>query len=425
MNLSKHEALQKEVMDFFLLSKKSELDALGFLFRASGLVRAIRLLVHQLQLERGASTLYLVTCQAEHLAAVSRYRSQFEHDEQAFLVALHEWRGEFNDKLLSGSLYASLAVLLGALAELAGLRAQVNQLTIKPLEAIGRFNQIVERLFMVISDMADWSMDVQVSRALIALLHLMKAKELAGQERALGVLMFSQGVDATLLAEFIYKQEAQEACLDVFGEFALPSELTQYAALSAVENVAQFSLFRQKLLQSNAVSAAHLSGDMAQGVDSVLAQRWFEVATQRIDGLHLLENALIDVLLRVCAQGMQQAEQLLNSEQLFCEQWLVEYQAHSQQIAVDGLMQAHKGVSQLLFEKLQTKTHDLRLMAKQLRLAQQTLLERKLIERAKAHLMMRSNLTEGQAHQWLQARSMKEGAKLVEIAKKVLGQGVY
>lgn len=418
MDVLKHEALQKEVMDFFLLSKKSELDALGFLFRASGLVRAIRLLVHQLQLERGASTLYLVTCQTEHLAAVGRYRRQFEHDEQAFLLALQAWRGEFDNKLLSGSIYASLAVLLGALEELSALRAQVNQLTIKPLEAIGRFNQIVERLFMVISDMADWSMDVQVSRALIALLHLMKAKELAGQERALGVLMFSQGVDSALLAEFIYKQEAQEACLDVFSEFALPAELTLFAQLSAPERVAQFSLFRQKLFEPDA-SVVNASQDC------VLAQRWFEVATQRIDGLHLLENALIDVLLRVCAQGMQQAEQLLNSEQVFCEQWLVHQQAHGQKNPVNGFMQGHKGVSQLLFEKLQSKAHDLRLMSKQLRLAQQTLLERKLIERAKAHLILRSGLTEEQAHQWLQARSMKEGEKLVEVAKKVLGQRTY
>ena len=46
--------------------------------------------------------------------------------------------------------------------------------------------------------------------------------------------------------------------------------------------------------------------------------------------------------------------------------------------------------------------------------------ERELIQRAKALLMTRDAMTEEEAHHFLQKKSMDQGAKLVQVARKVL-----
>lgn len=46
--------------------------------------------------------------------------------------------------------------------------------------------------------------------------------------------------------------------------------------------------------------------------------------------------------------------------------------------------------------------------------------ERELIERAKALLMARNAMTEEEAHHFLQKKSMDQGAKLVQVARRVL-----
>ena len=52
--------------------------------------------------------------------------------------------------------------------------------------------------------------------------------------------------------------------------------------------------------------------------------------------------------------------------------------------------------------------------------AQRTREEQKLVARAKAVLMDRRGMTEGQAHRFLQRRSMDSGAKLADTARLVL-----
>ena len=47
--------------------------------------------------------------------------------------------------------------------------------------------------------------------------------------------------------------------------------------------------------------------------------------------------------------------------------------------------------------------------------------EEQVIREAKALLMERNQMTEDQAHRWIQKKSMDSGAKLVQTARVVLG----
>ena len=49
--------------------------------------------------------------------------------------------------------------------------------------------------------------------------------------------------------------------------------------------------------------------------------------------------------------------------------------------------------------------------------------EKALIDQAKAVLMDRHGMTEEQAHRFLQKQSMDSGAKLLDTARLVLGEG--
>lgn len=61
-----------------------------------------------------------------------------------------------------------------------------------------------------------------------------------------------------------------------------------------------------------------------------------------------------------------------------------------------------------------------RQLAAELRRAEETLAERRLIDQAKAVLMKRRKLSEPEAYRWLQRRAMNTGRRIAEIAGEVL-----
>ena len=61
-----------------------------------------------------------------------------------------------------------------------------------------------------------------------------------------------------------------------------------------------------------------------------------------------------------------------------------------------------------------------RQLAAELRRAEASLAERRLIDQAKALLMKRRRMSEPQAYRWLQRRAMNAGRRLVEIASEVV-----
>ena len=59
----------------------------------------------------------------------------------------------------------------------------------------------------------------------------------------------------------------------------------------------------------------------------------------------------------------------------------------------------------------------------ELRRAEETLAERRLVDQAKALLMKRRKMSEPEAYRWLQRRAMNAGRRIPEIAREVVDEG--
>ncbi|MDC6663084.1 nitrate- and nitrite sensing domain-containing protein, partial [Leclercia adecarboxylata] len=100
----------------------------------------------------------------------------------------HEARPQAAARLLR-----RIAAVWHALDELGTLRQAIDTFAISADAATQAFNQLISGLLAIVFEAADTSADPDITRALVAIFHLMQGKELAGQERACGAFGFTHG----------------------------------------------------------------------------------------------------------------------------------------------------------------------------------------------------------------------------------------
>ena len=132
----------------------------------------------------------------------------------------------------------------------------------------------------------------------MALFNFMQGKELAGQERAVGVEGFSRGYfDDELQARLLHLQEGQERCFDIFGEFADTAANALWQQILSTDTVAQVISLR---------GVAKRTSVEAQ-IDPGLCEPWFELNTLRIDAMKQVESHLTQRLLERCRRSIAEA----------------------------------------------------------------------------------------------------------------------
>lgn len=398
---------QKDIVDLLLITKKAEKRALLFLFSAASLIRSIRLVVHELQLERGSSTLYLVSKgEVSNAERLTSFRVEFETLRIELIKSIRCWLDQNQDFVLGGGVFIRLAQVLSLLEGLGEVRDKVDSLAIEPMAEIEYFNALIRMFLAVILEMTEMSVDGDVSKAMVALFNFMQAKEYAGQERALRVLYLANPKqDSTVAGLLQHRVEEQDYYFDVFCGFAQAEQVSKLKQLFLTQD--KFNHYRQTTL-------AGLGG-------RDLAQSWFSTATKRIQGLHEIESELIDVLLRLCAQKLQRAENQLENEQALIDD--LKSQEHASLSAnVLGVEYRFSRASDILLNKIQVQSKHLHDVQEQLVLTKQALLERKFIERAKSVLIFKNGISEEEAHKILRQAAMHSGQKLVDVARKMLKQ---
>lgn len=403
---------QKDIVDLLLMTKKAEKRALLFLFSAASLIRSIRLVVHELQLERGSSTLYLVSkgevASAERL---TRFRNDFEALRLEMFKCIRCWLDQSQDFVLGGGVFIRLAQALSLLNGLEEVRDKVDEVEIEPMAEIEFFNALIESFLAVILEMTEMSVDGDVSKAMVALFNFMQAKEYAGQERALRALLISRPHKERALTELLqHRVEEQDHFFDGFTGFAQPEQVEKFKRSLICQE--DFEYYRQSKVQT------------LKGVG--LAQQWFEVATKRIEALHQIESELIDVLLRLCALKLQQAESALSNEQALLAGFRENVPANSKQSNTTYRPEFEfSRTADVLLEKIQMQSKHLQDVQEQLVLTKQALLERTFIERAKSLLILQKGISEQAAHKMMRESAMKSGQKMVDVAKNMLKQVGY
>ena len=454
-------------LTFLALAKRCEIAELDQLVMSCELVGITGRLVHGLQLERGFSSLYLGSNGAQFAARRLEQIAACEPLE----AELRQWFDSLDTRRASpggrARLYGRIAYAQQGLESLAALRQQIMTLDWPARRAATAYRHLIAALLTVVFEAADDAVDPEVSRLLVAVFHLMQAKEFAGQERAIGAALLATGIVAEdERGQLLRLIESQDRCHRITNAFAMTAGRRRDVGDSMTTGAEQERL--RRIL---------LTCEPAQPLPPRQEAAWFEACTKRMDAMKACEDGLVADLLELCRRKIREARleleryetlaaagpQATSGEMHSAEMHSTEVhsaevhsgEVHSDEMDSGGMQGSGMQPGGLSFfstpaaeapashdplwadgdERLQPlgpcrgrtaldlvcdQSRRLQTMKEELDTIRSTLNERKLIERAKGLLMAHRRLSEEQAHRVLQQLAMSQSRRLVDIAEAVL-----
>ncbi|MBO1926151.1 nitrate- and nitrite sensing domain-containing protein [Thiomicrorhabdus sp. 6S2-11] len=394
---------QNSIAKLWLASKKAEHQSLQMLFELSQLVGQLHKMIHYLQLERGSSVLYLASDgEIPEQINYRAFRNEFCQQRESFNKSLETWLESTQGKNLGGSVYINLAKALSVLQnELYQARRDIDARAISSIQAAEAISAVVKVLINVVVDMTELSQESKIAKLMISLIYIMKAKEIAGQERALGVYIVASGAikDSDLANQRQSLVEMQQYYLTNFADTAPRSTADQYKKINGFTEIEQY---REKF------PTQQLLGMQA-------AQDWFAVSTQRIEMMQLIEDNLVQSLQLLCAKQLNQSDELLNQDQ----QWIDD--VIGRELHQSGDVNT-AGSTSMFMEKLTEQGQALKVTQQELAKTKQALLDQRVIQLAKSKLMKSFKLSEESAHRKMQQAAMEKGIKLAELANQIIAK---
>ncbi len=405
------------VSTLVLRAKQLEIDAVRHLARRAELVDAVGQLIQALQRERGASSIFLASqglrfAQARR-AIVDEVRPLEAGVRAAFAVHLGP------DEGATATTLSLMAWALLGLDTLGALRLQIERQALSAHDAVAAFSHLIAGLIDLVFHVADAAALPSISRLLVAFVHLVQAQEAAGQERAVGALLFAGGqCSEEHQQRVVHLIDAQERSLSVFADFTEAPLRGRWDSHQLSPDAARLERLRRTLC------AARPGG----ALDSNLSDAWFEVCSRRIDQLWLLQTDLVARLKEDCAARIQEAQQDLQDSQGLLRSLRDNPPARTHVVdrffasagAPGPLPEPAAPAGPSLVELLQAQSARLAKMETELEAARRALHERKVIERAKGMLMARLGLSEEAAFRALQKTSMDQNRRLLDVAEATL-----
>jgi hypothetical protein len=412
------------VSHLVLRSKQREIDAVRHLAHRAELVDAVGQLIQGLQRERGASSIYLAS-EGQRFADVRR---RIVEEVCPLEVRLRTALAEQADPV-QGATAKGLSLMAWALLgvdSLAALRSQVECRAMAAHDSIAAYSHLIAGLIELVFHVADAVGLPSVSRLLVALLHLVQAQEEAGQERAVGALLYASGcISEVHQQRVLHLIDAQERNLQVFAEFAEPPLRTLWEQQQLAPSVAQLERLRRTLGV----------GRPGAALDSDLSDAWFSVCSARIDALWLLQVRLVNRVREDCAAHIRAAQQDLHDSRGLLQDlrdhppartqsvdrfFDSPVAAQTQPVVEPAATSTLAGESAALVDLLQAQSSRMVKMEAELEAARRALNERKIIERAKGVLMARLGMSEEVAFRVLQKTSMDQNRRLLDVAEATL-----
>lgn len=425
--------LKTSALDCVLAARRSELRDLRALVGMVGLVGAVAEFVHQLQGERGLSSLHLAR---PDKANQQRLQAQRLRVDEAQARLGREVQGIDLDAPLSGGhgarLLSRLGVAVQAAQALPALRLQVQGGGFDVQQSTRAYSHLVAAWLALVFEVADVAGDADVSRQLVALFNLTHTKELVGQERALGSAMWASGQwseEATHQIQDLI--DSQQRGLSAFRHFASAHAQAQVDHLQGRAQRDERARLRLLLLQPTGAGDAQAAS---------VGRAWFDACTAHMDQLKVLEDMLLSELKGMCGDKGLRLEAEVADLQKLC----AAPQPLTPQQALMGLARGAEDPALLLDRRLEASTsrapdaslgpelarHVMELVQEQaqrlqsvtaeLEEARASLQERKVVERAKGLLMSQAGMGEDEAYQALRRRAMQSGQRLVDVAQGLL-----
>ncbi|WP_410002491.1 nitrate- and nitrite sensing domain-containing protein [Salmonella enterica] len=416
---------------FLLASRQCELNSLGCLLDSGELVGKVSVLIHHLQRERGTVNLFLCS-EGRQTAADLRHREQDSlQSQQDLMHYLDNAQALDPGQPQASRLFHCAARAVYALGVLQETRQQITGRVASLVAAVEVFNDTIRHLLSLVFAVSDASADPAISRALIALFSFMQGKELAGQERAIGVRIFSghmpEDEDDHPAGQIVSLIERQEHYFTTFSEFSDPDNLGRW------QEMATDSEFER--LRRIACTRGCLSGN------TDVSQHWFLLATRRIDTMKQLEDHLQHTLMALCRDRIlstqracdeQQAD--INSLKTTMADSYGGYSVFMEHSSVDahrpgGWLQSEGVQPQLgqsLLSLLRQQSQRLDAQNQELTDLREVLHQRKTVDSAKKLLMQHRQLSEDEAYKTLRQMAMDQNKKISDIAAALLSvAGVF
>ena len=415
--------METSVSNILLAAKQHEIAELEHLSSKARLVGVIGHLIHALQTERGASSIYLGS-------AGRRFGDTRLELIEASSVIEQRLRSAIDEQIAHGSFeearqFHLMAWAMLGLESLPALREQIGSRSLSPAQAVAAFSRLIAGLISLIFEVAHAVLDPTISRSLVALFNFIQGKEHAGQERAIGALSFATGLnDARHQQRIVHLIDAQERCFHVFDEFSSPAAREMLEAVRALYTTQRFDELRSELVDT----------EPGYELDANLSRVWFDCCTERLERMWIVQQFLVDELFERCANRIEAAKAELEDaagmlkglvEHPPASTFLVErFFDPDMKIDVALKMLPGHGVSaglgDSIVEVLLAQSDRLAGVENELDQARRALNERKSIERAKGLLMTRRGLTEEAAYKLLRQTAMDQNKRMVELAESML-----
>ena len=380
--------------DFLMAARTRGREQLQDILQIGQLTGRIARLAHMLQRERGASNIWL--CSSGRLFATERASCIEEVDRE---LALFKQAIADPNYLPGSALLVSLACALHYLERLPALRTEIAQQHIQPLQAMEQFNITLRHLLSIVPETSNVVDDAGVVRSLATLFSFMQGKELAGQERAIGALGFTQGEFSEALRQLLVDRiDSQQHCFDTFCSMTDEPLRLQFQACG--EPCRETEQLRR-------LACTRLTRD---GDESLRALRWFALLTSRIDALKQVEDALIDEVMAQAQQALGQVLQQTPLDEHDIANW----------VAGKNGSETERYLDRHLLPLVRQQAQQLETMAQQLASLQATLEERKIIDKAKALLIRHQGHSEEQAWQALRKMAMNQNKRMVDVASAMI-----
>ena len=418
--LSVHGDAETPTSRFLRIATRCRTRDLKQLYVLGELAKSSSELIHALQKERGASSIFLGsngTQFAEQLAA--RVAESESHERRVHHLLEHV--DEKLDQISAGArFYARVALVFRALDSLPSVRAQISMLATAPKDAFKTFTEIIACLLAVGFEAADVAADPQTSRALVALVNFAQGKEYAGQERATAGAALSRGELAVADRQRLRQlQTAQSAAFQVFLEFADPACVAGFLDLTQSADMIELQRMRNTATDPGCADN-----------HGVTADAWYEVTTRRIDRMKVIEDQLAANLQRLCTLKLAEAESdaETNGQRGVGGDALKHTTAVAMLVTDMNPSSNNLGVNQgigmfsmrSILDVVKAQSQRIDDISLQLESARVALAERKIIERAKGILTRSRRLSEQDAYTLIRQTAMKQNKRVIEVAEAIV-----
>ena len=403
--------------NFLLAARQQEIAELQTLNGTCELVRRTGELIHALQAERGSASACLTSPEPSS-------RERWQDKCTMTNTAISHLNSLLSDNLSmvgTSRLYARIALAVHTLTVLSSHRVQVAKLEASAVESTSQYSKIIDALIALIFEAIDATAEPEVSRLLLALFNLIEAKAYAGLERANGVRLLggvpSNKIDQQTLADLI---DCQEQSLARFETFCGEDIRAQWSALQSTLPLHELEKLRRQLLSPNST------------VPNAVMNTWFDTCSACIDGLHVVERHMADLIQQACRNRIAETKALLEEQRESLkinstpsDVWMAQAMKAAAGQGVDHEQRLVSRLNRTLMDLLQQQSADLQTMSTELSSVRAVLEDRKLIERAKGLLMVQQGISEEAAYGLLRQKAMSQHIKITEVANALLAMADF